>query len=973
MSSLAKSRIFWLLLSFVILAAPASAQRSAAGPPTEPLLRIETGMHTGTIRRLGVDAIGRFVVTAGDDKSIRVWEMPSGRLFRTIRPPIGVGDEGKLFAVAISPDGETIAAGGWSGYDWDEVHSIYMFDRESGRMKRRIPNIDNVINNLVFSQDGRLLAVSLAGGEGVRVFRSYDGALVGSDKDYAEASYGADFDSAGRLVTSSYDGYVRLYDLPASGGLRLTAKQRTRGGTKAIGASFSPDGTRIAVGFTDGNPVEVFSGTDLTSLYLTDVTDVRSNLGSPAWSTDGRTLFGAGKAYAGANDENIIRIYSQGGRAGTAYKDFYGASGDTIFAMRPLASGGVVYAAADPVLGAIDQNGRSILKLRGQKADFRTGHYQFQVGPGGNSIKFVYEYNSQSPMSFNVMQRKVESVASGTAWRSSTASVAGLELTDWYGNYEPKVNGTRIKLEDYEMSERVAIAPSGQQFVMGTNFWLRLFDRTGKSIWQVDTPGESWMVNITGDARFAVVGFGDGTIRWFRMSDGKEVLSFFLHGDKERWVVWTPSGYYDASPGAEDLIGWHVNNGRDQAADFFPAAQFRDTFYRPDVIALALQTADEAEAVRIANEESGRKRQQETIAQQLPPVVDIISPRDGDEISGPEVTVKYRVRTPSGEPVTNVRALVDGRPSGARQLTRDEKPAADVVREMRVPMPERDSQISLIAENRFTSSVPANLRLRWKAPAAVPAVMSIQPKLYVLAIGVAKYANPKFNLQYSDKDAKDFVAAVESQKGLLYRDVVVKLLTNEMATKDEVLDGLDWIRRETTANDVAMVFFAGHGVNDPNNFYYFCPHNVDPDRLLRTGIAFSDIKNTVSTIAGKALFFVDSCHSGNALGLATKRGPLDINIVINELSSADNGVVVFSAATGSESSYEREDWGNGAFTKAVVEGIRGAAAYGNSGRITYNMMNVYISERVKELTKGQQHPTMISPKTVPDFPIAVRK
>ena len=145
-----------------------------------------------------------------------------------------------------------------------------------------------------------------------------------------------------------------------------------------------------------------------------------------------------------------------------------------------------------------------------------------------------------------------------------------------------------------------------------------------------------------------------------------------------------------------------------------------------------------------------------------------------------------------------------------------------------------------------------------------------------------------------------------------------------------------------------------------------------PSRLLRTGVAFSDIKKTVSAIAGKALFFVDSCHSGNAIGLGARRGPLDINIVINELSSAENGVVVFSASTSSESSYEREEWGNGAFTKALVEGLNGAASIGSTGRITYNMLNVYISERVKELTKGQQHPTMISPQTVPDFPIAVK-
>jgi uncharacterized caspase-like protein len=326
--------------------------------------------------------------------------------------------------------------------------------------------------------------------------------------------------------------------------------------------------------------------------------------------------------------------------------------------------------------------------------------------------------------------------------------------------------------------------------------------------------------------------------------------------------------------------------------------------------------------------------------------------------------------------VTNVKALVDGRPAGGRQLVQEE---AGGVREIRVSVPERDSEVSVIAENRFASSTPASIRLKWRgqaATAARPDIFPNKPKLYVLSVGVSKYANPKYNLQFADKDARDFVSAMQAQKGLLYRDVVVykgTALSNEQATKDEILDGLDWIRKETTSNDVAMVFFAGHGVNDQNNYYFFCPYNVDPDRLLRTGVAFSDIRNTVSAIAGKALFFVDTCHSGNSLGLAGRRGSLDINIVINELSSAENGVIVFSASTGSESSYERAEWNNGAFTKALIEGLNGAASFGNTGRVTYSMLNVYISERVKELTKGTQHPTMISPQTVQDFPIAFKR
>jgi len=72
--------------------------------------------------------------------------------------------------------------------------------------------------------------------------------------------------------------------------------------------------------------------------------------------------------------------------------------------------------------------------------------------------------------------------------------------------------------------------------------------------------------------------------------------------------------------------------------------------------------------------------------------------------------------------------------------------------------------------------------------------------------------------------------------------VEVKLLTDEHATKDEILDGLDWLQRQTTSKDVAMIFLAGHGINDSTGIYYFLPANVNIDKLKRTGVAFSDIK-----------------------------------------------------------------------------------------------------------------------------------
>ena len=352
----------------------------------------------------------------------------------------------------------------------------------------------------------------------------------------------------------------------------------------------------------------------------------------------------------------------------------------------------------------------------------------------------------------------------------------------------------------------------------------------------------------------------------------------------------------------------------------------------------------------------------------LPPVVTIVSPADGVEVSTPEVTVRFSVRTPSGAPVTAVKALVDGRPAAAERGVKVVGKEGDA-REIQVTIPERDAELSVIAENRYAASEPATVRVRWKGVTRDEFV--IKPRLYVLAVGVSNYADKSLTLSFAAKDARDFAAVMAGQKGRLYRDVVVKVVTDEGATKDEILDGLDWLQKETTSKDVAMVFLAGHGVNDSSGVYYFLPVNADTDRLKRTGVAFSDIKNTIASLAGKAVLFVDTCHAGNVMG--ARRGVADISGIVNELAGAENGAVVFASSTGRQYALEDAAWGNGAFTRALVEGIRGQADYAGKGKITVNMLDLYLSERVEELTKGRRTPTTTKPHTVPDFPVAVTR
>ena len=167
-----------------------------------PILRIETGMYTAPIIRIGVDADNRFIVTGSHEKSVRIWDIYTGSLTKILRPPIGEENEGKIYAVAISPDGRTIACGGWTKAA-ESFHNIYLFDRESGQLIRRIMGLPNVVLHLRYSQDGRYLIATSSGRNSIRIYNAPDYSLIKEDKEYGSDCYGADFDRTNRLVTTS--------------------------------------------------------------------------------------------------------------------------------------------------------------------------------------------------------------------------------------------------------------------------------------------------------------------------------------------------------------------------------------------------------------------------------------------------------------------------------------------------------------------------------------------------------------------------------------------------------------------------------------------------------------------------------------------------------------------------------------------------------------------------------------------------
>ena len=952
---------------------------------TEPILRMELGTHNAGIFALAMDPANRILVTGSEDKTIRVWDIANGAtLLRILRPPAGDWEQGQIFAVALAPDGRTIACGGRTGAPKQGDGCVYLFDRETGALMQRLGGLPGFVQHLAYTGDGRFLAAvtgergGMADWSGMHVFRLPDYTLVAQDRDYGNLiKWIASAPSGAKLATTCLDGFVRLYDLSALETpdaaspvpIAPVSKIRPPGGERPWGLAFAPDGTRLAVGFNMIPKVDVLDVRDntLVPAYAPD-TNVAAkgkeiDFGVLSWSCDGRFLYAGGGLRL--KKDRQIRKWADGGRG--PYRDLPVDVDLPVLGMLPLAAGGIVFVSRDGSFGIINAQDESILLSPKAIPMYAANPAGLLLSPDGAAIQFAYERRGKSPALFAVNDRQLTDTASNL-WAGLTAAFTfkgplteGLAISDWQTSLKPKLKGRPLELKQ-EVAKCLAIKPDLAGFLVGTTNALWRFEPTGAKVWRVRMPGVVWAVNTNGQV--AVAAIGDGTIRWYRLADGEELLAFFPHPDRRRWILWTPSGYYDASQGGEDFIGWHVNNGPDQAADFFPVSRFRSTYNHPDVIDRVLIALDEKEAVRLANENAGRRKAVASVQDKLPPVVTILAPGDGAQIAETSVTIGYALRSP--EPITALKVLVDGRPVAEQGKG---QPIAENG-SIPVVVPPHDCDVSLIAENRSAASVPATIRLLCKGAAAGDQ-FTIKPKLYVLAVGVSAYEDADLHLDLAAKDALDFGAVWNTQQGRLYQGVEVRTLTDAQATKGNILDGLEWLQRQTTGNDVAVLFFAGHGINDPMGDFYFLPVEADLEKLKRTGISQFDITATVAAIAGKVLVFMDACHSGNLMDKSKRRGIVAVSPVVNELASAENGAVVFSSATGRQYALENKAWGNGAFTKGAVEGLQGKADYGTTGRITLNMLDLYISERVKALTQGQQTPTTVKPPNVPDFPVAV--
>ena len=258
---------------------------------------------------------------------------------------------------------------------------------------------------------------------------------------------------------------------------------------------------------------------------------------------------------------------------------------------------------------------------------------------------------------------------------------------------------------------------------------------------------------------------------------------------------------------------------------------------------------------------------------------------------------------------------------------------------------------------------------------------------YALLIGVGDYEYTKWSLPVTVKDVQAIKSFLTNPDLCSYIDDEnhLRLLCNEQATKQNILNNINWLQ-EQAKNDLEatiLVYYSGHGWLDKSTQnYYLIPHDTSPIKLQKTALPATEFNNALQEIsAQKLLVIIDSCH---AQGMATAKETDQLDLPENFSQTAlpknliedlkkGTGRAVFTSSTGYQLSWIRSDQTMSIYTYHLLEALQGGDNKPGDKYVTLSNLMHHVGKTVPQSAQqqGVEQTPIFDLSQTEDFPVAL--
>jgi WD40 repeat protein len=438
------------------------------------------------------------------------------------------------------------------------------------------------------------------------------------------------------------------------------------------------------------------------------------------------------------------------------------------------------------------------------------------------------------------------------------------------------------------------------------------------------TPGSSRFALVDLNQRRLITGGNDGIVRIWNLNSGANIAQIISTANG--WAALDGQGRFDGTPDGVQDVQWLA------AQLNLPIENFSKTYLEPGLVAKSMRDQSNYVAPAPSSVEAGIF---------LPPRATVaVAPGSYSGGSLADVTVTAQDQ---GGGVGMLRLFHNGKLVPTERQTGERRDNQNVVRSYRVPLVAGGNRFEAVGSNQQQiDGEPGRADVTAAGQPALPA-------LHIVTIGVNRYRDSRFNLDYGVPDALAILRQLDRASSGLFNRAVAYQLTDEAATRAKILEVLTALQ-SLPPDDVLVVYLAGHG-EIVGNEWYLLPQDFvfSPQGIQQTGISSTQLQQLLSRAGPQRVFvMIDSCKSGG--GIDTLATSMDRRVL--HAVGHDTGVALLASARRDQLAAEIPRLGHGAFTYVVLEGLSGKAAT-RGGRVTAGDILSYSTSQLPSLTKSQ--------------------